>query len=72
MSESDFGRQYYSIFGAVKDNVSNRLTEVCLAEGLSPDVTKRIVATANSSVEQISTNAYSSLWRAVLNSFRSE
>lgn len=72
MSESDFGRQYYSVFGAVKDNISNRLAEVCVAEGLGPEVTQKIIAAANSSVEQISSNAYSSLWRTVLNSFRGE
>jgi hypothetical protein len=70
MKESDFGRQYFSVFGAVKDSVSNNILQTCIQERISEESSKKILAAATLSIEQIATNAYPSLWGTVKNFFR--
>jgi len=70
MSESDFGKQYFSIFGAVKDNLSSNLADVCRQEGIDPRATQKIINVATLSVEQTASNAYNALWNTVRNFFR--
>jgi hypothetical protein len=70
VSESDFGKQYFSIFGAVKDSVAYNLVTACRDEGISDQVAQRLVNIANLSVDQTASNAYTSLWNTVKNFFR--
>jgi hypothetical protein len=70
MKESDFGRQYFSVFGAAKDSVSSNVLQACIQEGISEESSRKIVAAATLSVEQIATNAYPALWGTVKNFFR--
>jgi len=70
MSESDFGRQYFSVFGAVKDSVSSNLADVCRKEGIDERVAQKIINTATLSVDQTASNAYTAMWGTVKNFFR--
>jgi len=70
MNELEFGKQYYSVFGAVKDSVSSNLAEVCRKEGIPDLVAQKIINTATLSVDQTASNAYNSLWNVVKNFFR--
>ena len=70
MTETDFGKQYFSVFGAVKDSVSSNLADVCRREGINEALTMRIINTALLSVDQTASNAYLSLWNTVKNFFR--
>jgi len=70
MNESDFGKQYFSVFGAVKDTVSSNLAEACRTEGVDQAVAQRLVNIAVLSVEQTANNAYGSLWSTVKSFFR--
>lgn len=70
MTEKDFGKQYFSVFGAVKDSISANLAEVCRKEGISEALTVRIINTATLSVDQTASNAYLAMWNTVKNFFR--
>jgi len=70
MNEADFGRQYFNVFGAVKDTTSNNIITICRQEGIDDRVTQKIVAAVQLSIEQSANNAYPSLWGQVQKFFR--
>lgn len=70
MKESDFGKQYFAIFGSAKDNISNNLTAFAMSEGIDVTVASRMVSVAQQSVDQAASNAYDSLWNSVKKFFR--
>lgn len=70
MNESDFGKQYFNVFGSAKDVTSTNLIEVCRREGIDMKVTQKIVAAAQTSIDQVANNAYTSLWNVVKSFFR--
>jgi hypothetical protein len=70
MSEAEFGRQYFSVFGVAKDAVANNVLAVCRQEKIDDRVAAKIVAAAQMSVEQTATNTYASMWGTVQKFFR--
>jgi hypothetical protein len=70
MKESDFGRQYFNIFGAAKDTVSTNVASTCRQEGIDDRIAQKIIATAHLSIEQAANNAYPSFWGQVQKFFR--
>lgn len=70
MNESDFGRQYFSVFGTAKDSLASNLLAVCRQEKIDDRVAQKIIATAQASIEQTASNAYPSLWSTVQKFFR--
>jgi hypothetical protein len=67
---SDFGKQYFSVFGLAKDSASSNVIEVCRREGLDSRVTQKIVTTLQVSIDQTASNSYTSLWNVVKSFFR--
>lgn len=70
MSESDFGRQYFSVFGTAKDTAASNILTVCRQENIDDRITQKIIAAAQLSIEQTATNAYPSLWGQIQKFFR--
>jgi len=70
MNESDFGRQYFNVFGVAKDTVATNIQSVCRQESIDDRITQKIIAAAQLSIEQTATNAYPSLWGQVQKFFR--
>jgi hypothetical protein len=70
MKESDFGKQYFSIFGSAKDTVAANVSNVCRQEKIDDRVAQKIVLAAQASIEQTATNAYPSLWGQIQKFFR--
>lgn len=70
MKESDFGSQYFNIFGTAKDTTATNLLAVCREEKISEELTRKLISVAQISIEQTATNAYPVLWKQVQRFFR--
>ena len=70
MKESDFGAQYFNIFGTAKDTTAANLLSACREEKISEETTRKIISVAQISIEQTATNAYPTLWKQVQRFFR--
>lgn len=70
MTESEFGNNFYSTIGAIKDAVSATVVEACIKEGLSKDATARVSFAVNATIESMGDRCYQSLSRGMKKFFR--
>ena len=65
MNEKEFGQAFFSISETMKDALRNNLMITCRQVNISPEVMDKIIMTALSSVEQVATNSFPSLFRSI-------
>jgi len=70
MNESEFGQQYFNIFGTAKDTTASNILTVCRQEKIDDRVAMKIVSAAQTSIEQTASNAYPALWKQIQKFFR--
>lgn len=61
MNENSFGRAYFEVLGAIKDQLANNLTNVCYEHKIDPEVVRRLLFVSQSTVDVTGGNALPAL-----------
>jgi len=72
MKETNFGQQYFAIFGAVKDNISEDLVTLSQKDGIDKNTIQKVILVAQNAVDRTADNAYGSFWNSVKKFFRQD
>ena len=64
MNESKLGQTYFEVLGAIKDQVATNLVETLKNENVSPDLLRKIIFVAQSTVETTGGNGLSAITKS--------
>jgi hypothetical protein len=61
MNEVKLGQTYFDVLNTIKDQIANNLVEVTRGENISPDVLRKLIYTAQATVESTGGNGLSAI-----------